>query len=310
MDPSPAPGTSFVDRIRAGSAPVRPITPQLEGTWASLVGQPLPARPRAVLFDVYGTLFTSGSGEIGTVVSARQNALEEAIVKCLADTGRTPPDAEIGSSILETFLDAIEREHSRKRGRGFPHPEVDIRAIWEEVFSEYPAYIDRASIPDFALAFELESNPVWPMPGAAQLLTSLARSVPIGIVSNAQFYTTLLFPALLGDDLDCLGMSPAMVALSYQAGIAKPDPALFSGPLAALAEQGIDSSEVVYIGNDMLNDVVTARKAGCMTMLFAGDKRSLRLRQGHDTVGDTLPDTVVQSLPAALPLLAGSEGDT
>jgi putative hydrolase of the HAD superfamily len=113
-------------------------------------------------------------------------------------------------------------------------------------------------------------------------------------VSNAQFFTPLLFPALLKDSAADLGFQPDLTAYSFERGSAKPGTQLFEGPLAALAEQGIDSSHVAYVGNDMRNDVKAAAAVGCMTILFAGDTRSLRLRQDEVTA---LPDTVVQSLP-------------
>jgi putative hydrolase of the HAD superfamily len=43
----------------------------------------------------------------------------------------------------------------------------------------------------------------------------------------------------------------------------------------------------------MLNDISTASAAGCRTALFAGDRRSLRLREGENTVE---PDMIITGL--------------
>jgi putative hydrolase of the HAD superfamily len=46
----------------------------------------------------------------------------------------------------------------------------------------------------------------------------------------------------------------------------------------------------------MLNDVYCANKAGCQTILFAGDKRSLRMRENDERCLAIKPDAVITSL--------------
>ena len=60
--------------------------------------------------------------------------------------------------------------------------------------------------------------------------------------------------------------------------------------------RGIDPTRTLYVGNDMLNDVYAAHEAGFKTVLFAGDRRSLRLRKDRPEVADLSPDRVVTSL--------------
>ena len=57
---------------------------------------------------------------------------------------------------------------------------------------------------------------------------------------------------------------------------------------------GILGKETLYVGNDMLNDIKTASLSGFRTVLFAGDRRSLRLRK--DICQDIVPDTVITCL--------------
>lgn len=274
----------------------------LPSTFDSLISRPLPRRPKAVLFDIYGTLFTAASGDISTV---DQRDSTPAVATAIELSGEGHLDKEATATIANRFRSEIERDHHRSRSAGLPFPEVDVREIWRRATTgllilDAPGMVER-----FSVYYEMAANPVWPMPGAARTLSILRDRLPMGIVSNAQFYTPLLFPALLGATTDELGFRPDLVSFSYEHRIAKPDPHLFDGPLAALADQGIDSSEVVYLGNDMLNDVATAMAVGCMTILFAGDRRSLRLRENHPSVGALAPDSVVQTLEHAVAILIG-----
>jgi putative hydrolase of the HAD superfamily len=53
---------------------------------------------------------------------------------------------------------------------------------------------------------------------------------------------------------------------------------------------------VLYVGNDMLHDVLPAAAMGFRTALFAGDRRSLRRREGDARVASVTPDVVVLQL--------------
>jgi putative hydrolase of the HAD superfamily len=63
-----------------------------------------------------------------------------------------------------------------------------------------------------------------------------------------------------------------------------------------LEEMRIAPAKVVYVGNDMLNDIMPAKHAGFQTALFAGDKRSLRLRQDDSRCNGIIPDLVFTHL--------------
>ncbi len=282
--------------IRELSRPAYPKTPALPSRFHSLLSRPLPRKPKAVLFDIYGTLFTSASGDISTI---DQRDSTPAVASALELVGARPLSREATTTLADRFLAEIERDHRRSQSAGILFPEVDVREIWHRAIADLSILDGPGMVERFALCYEMAANPVWPMPGAAALLSRLRDRLPMGIVSNAQFFTPLLFPGLLGSTTGELGFQPDLVSFSYDHGIAKPDAHLFDRPLAALADQGIDSSEVVYVGNDMLNDVAAATAAGCMTILFAGDRRSLRLRDKHVAVGSLAPNSVVQTLEHA-----------
>jgi putative hydrolase of the HAD superfamily len=151
------------------------------------------------------------------------------------------------------------------------------------------------------------------MPGAGATLAALRRGgLPLGIVSNAQFYTPWLFPVHFGAGLRALGFRPRLCAWSYRSRCAKPSASLFRGPLRSLQRRGIPASATLVVGNDRRNDIDPAVRLGCRTALFAGDARSYRPREGE---ADRLeppgrsPEPAADLLLAALPQLLEALGE-
>lgn len=267
-----------------------------------------------VLFDVYGTLLISASGEVGTAVD---RCRAESFMAALEAVGWSLPsssglvDDAVCQQAASTLLDAIHADHHLARERGIEYPEVDIVAIWRRTIEDLcergllDAAPDNVDLQRVALEYEVRTNPCWPMPGVVACLEALrARDLQLGIVSNAQFFTPLLFPALLSRSLEALGFSPRLRFYSYQVGRAKPGLELYERAAAAVAASGWRSHNVLFIGNDMLNDVAAARRVGFRTALFAGDGRSLRTRDGDPRVEGVRPDLVVTHLSQLVDCIA------
>jgi putative hydrolase of the HAD superfamily len=240
----------------------------------------------AVFFDVYGTLFVSGSGDIG---ESRDRVRPDRLVGLLSSYGVfLSPDR-----VIQRFFDEIRRVHAGEKKRGIDCPEVLIDVVWMTVLG----IEDRNKARRFACEYEMTVNPVWPMPYLDTLLKSIRdRGIVMGIVSNAQFFTPLLFELFLGEDMHRLGFAEALTIFSYREGRAKPSSLLFDKAGGALDEIGIARSAALYVGNDMLNDILPARGAGFQTALFAGDRRSLRLRKDDERLRGVAPDLVVTNL--------------
>ena len=280
-------GTNFAESILKHSGPLDPlptaVTPQL----VQLDGI------RAVLFDIYGTLVISASGDIGANSGdQRIVALEQTM-----ELFQLGLDGQ-ASAALEVFHEEIATSHRQEQAAGVEYPEIDIVEIWPAALSKVAT--DKLPSVDwrqFSLEYEVRVNPVWPMPEVEPTLEKLVSGQFIlGIVSNAQFFTPLLFPALLGKSLLELGFDPTLSYFSYEHGQAKPGSFLYALAARQLESQGIGSSEVLYVGNDMLNDVTAAARVGFKTALFAGDRRSLRLRTDDDRVGGSKPDVIITEL--------------
>ena len=242
---------------------------------------------KALLLDIYGTLLISGSGDIGTV--GAKTGVDKHLEKLLFSFDIK---IEVGQ-IMPKLKNAIGKEHQQARSSGIEHPEVVIENIWKNLLG----FKDIQTARKFALCFELLTNPVWPMPCLKVLIEDCKSSkIRLGIISNAQFYTPLLFEWFLGKNLQELGFDSNLIFFSYQHGTAKPDVGMFRQAGKLLNHMGIESNQVLYVGNDMLNDILPAHTCGYQTALFAGDRRSIRMREDDERLQDIRPDWIVTEL--------------
>jgi len=261
---------------------------------------------RALLLDIYGTLVTSACGDVGTSVEQGQAEAADAALAAVGIECRCG-----GAQVARSLLEAIAAHHEAARQQGVEHPEVDIVRVWGDVLT---ALADRGHVPGDAISvdlrrlaveYEVRTNPVWPMPHLIECLAAWrADGRRLGVVSNAQFFTPELFPALLGQTLDELGFCRSLQFYSYRFGEAKPGSSLYRRARAALANLNVGPDEVVYVGNDMLNDVAAAASVGFRTVLFAGDGRSLRRRRDDPRVAGVRPDVTVTDLRQLVECLA------
>lgn len=249
---------------------------------------------RAVLFDIYGTILISEAGDIGLTALDKDGTDSTFILRSGSDTKDLSFD-----TIRSQLTDLIKKHHGLIR-QNYPqitYPEVDIIRIWSELFIENG--LKEPSAEDLtrgALLFEITSNRVDLMPGSREIFNYLRKTgMPMGIVSNAQFYTPLLMEFLFKESLEEMGFNSNLASWSYRCGCGKPDPLIFKTPVDKLMRMGIKKKEILYVGNDMLNDVSCASGLGLKTVLFAGDHRSLRLREDDDRV-KTEADYIINDL--------------
>jgi putative hydrolase of the HAD superfamily len=256
---------------------------------------------RAVVFDVYGTLFVSGSGDI-SIASEMSN--QQALTEALNSAGFSGDREEAGAKGVEKLLRVIQDSHAKRRNKGIAYPEVDIRDEWQTALVSLQqehlieGEITPESILRVSVDYECRVNPVWPMPDLKTVLEDLQdRQFVLGIVSNAQFYTLFMFPAFLGKTHSELGFDPDLCAWSFQLLEAKPSVNLFRGVVERLQNQyGISPEETLYVGNDKLKDIWPATQLGLKTALFAGDQRSLRLRKNDPRCSDLEPNLIITKL--------------
>ena len=238
---------------------------------------------RAVVFDIYGTLLVSSSGDVGTdpAFSDQSQTTDARLDQMLDEYGTDL------SSAMGLLKAKIQTEHSELRENGIPFPEIEICSIWKSVLMEAPAAQPRnipfADLKEISLRAELLTNPVWKMPGFDNCLRGIRdQQLALGIISNAQFYTPSIMEALAEETLDELGFHSQLSHFSFRIGRAKPDPFLYEVAARSLKQIGIAPEQTLYVGNDVTKDMIPAHQNGFRTGLFAGDKRSLRCGEHGD----------------------------
>ncbi|RZB30085.1 MAG: putative hydrolase of the HAD superfamily [Desulfobacteraceae bacterium Eth-SRB1] len=242
---------------------------------------------KCILFDIYGTLFISGSGDIGAAKKEPQKAGKIELLLQKYRINKTP------EAVLKDLFTAIENKHKIMKKNGIDFPEIEIDRIWMGVLENNN--LDTAR--NFAIEYELITNPVYPMPNLKELISSCTeKKILMGIISNAQFYTSYLFEWFLNSKLEDLGFNPDLCFFSYRLGRAKPSPFMFKTASGKLKEISVPANLTLYVGNDMLNDIYPAKQAGLNTALFAGDARSLRLREDAPECKNLSADLVITDL--------------
>ena len=237
-----------------------------------------------MVFDVYGTLVSSGAGDISFVDgSDRQEELDR-----LIRSNEKPWKVNTENREWHReYLAAIQDSHQASKLLGVVFPEVDILNIWQALFYNWtekgwiildPGMDWDKWIPQIAVEFEIIINPIAAAPGAFKALTSLRKAgLKLGIVSNAQFYTPIMLEAISSMTMQELGFEEALSVWSYREGQAKPEKGLY-GKLKQQAGKAfhLDPSQILYIGNDVKKDYLPALSMGFKVALYAGDPVSLR----------------------------------
>ena len=272
---------TYDDLIKSYLSPLSPKTTGMSP------GGKLKEKIECILFDIYGTLFISAAGDISLACNAAPRTKKiEALLKKF--------EINVSAHRIAALLhQEIQSEHRRLRDTGIDVPEIEIDKIWLQVLASDD--IERAR--KFSIEYELIANPVFPMPHLTQLLDACKeRNCHMGLISNAQFFTPLLFEWFLGAPPAGLGFESDLIFLSYQMGCAKPSMNLFRAAADAVRSRSIAPHSTLVVGNDLLNDIYPAKQMGFQTALFAGDARSLRLRADDPRCRNLAADLVLTDL--------------
>lgn len=270
---------------------------------------------KAVIFDIYGTLLISASGDINAASPSTHNlktAFEATKIKIKSANG---PDKEGKlKSILDSFFELINEQHKKSKDEGVLYPEIDILKTWTKVIGKavsknWLQLQSDSSIRYMTVIFEILSNCVYPMSGMKRVLKKLTQmDIPLGIVSNAQAYTIIILNYFTTDNIEekeeLTWFDPDLTVYSYKFLKAKPDNTLFIPIVNTLKKKyNIKPENTLFIGNDMMNDIYPAQRVGMKTALFAGDQRSLRLRENNDLIKGIKPDFILTDLSQIFNLL-------
>lgn len=267
---------------------------------------------RACVFDVYGTLLISDSGDI------EESAITTANIKTALDAAGIelsclgPECGVVLAEMLESFKREVALVHQKDKSDDKPYPEIDILSVWEHIINSNKKNLvinGSLCIKCFTFVFEVLSNRIYPMPGMHEVITHLAgRSMPLGIVSNAQFYTPVILNYFMNGSVSESELvhpfDDELTIFSYQCKRSKPDSYLFEMLKDSCHRKyGIYPNEILFVGNDMFRDVYPAHLAGFKTALFAGDMKSLRMREELTELKSITPDFIVTDLRQVLKII-------
>ncbi len=275
---------------------------------------------KAVLWDVYGTLMALSVGDLESAL-AKKETMRVAFRRTIREFGLGEfLDGDAPETLMRLYIHEIEKTHRRKSAHGVFSPEVKIERIWLRILRRLetkgyrPSNGEKGRGPDIALKIAYFFDDVYQTkalyPGARETLENVkALGLRQGIISNAQFYTPIALNMLLRGKNDA-GATPMkrifdgrLVFFSHRLGVSKPNPVAFQRAKDRLLSMGIAAQRVLYVGNDVLNDMLPARAAGFGTVLFAGDKESLGLRKDRPECAGFEPDAVIKSVPQLLEII-------
>jgi putative hydrolase of the HAD superfamily len=259
---------------------------------------------RVILWDIYGTLCGAKVGDLQDSLAQRNAHLAPAqgvIEKfSLGDSLKIlggSCDQSSQEILVDLFHDQIAQSHRRSEGLGIEYPEVEINKIWEQILERcrdagYQPSLDSLA---YKIAYyydcAFQNMRLYPKIGDC-LETLKERGLIQGIISNAQFYTPLRLQRLLRGDLTDF-FTEELVFFSYELGCSKPNPLAFRRAIDALKAYNVAPEQVLFIGNDMLNDMAAAQEHGFKTMLFAADETQTKLREDVDRCRHVRPDAIV-----------------
>jgi putative hydrolase of the HAD superfamily len=269
---------------------------------------------KAFVFDVYGTLLISDSGDIDEAEINTENLKKAMEFANISISGDKKQERLILHEMLNEFVDEIKGFHRLNRTSDKPYPEIDILNIWQAIITKNQSrgrikFNGNTCIRCLTFVFEILSNRIYPMPGMHEVIKKLAeKEVPLGIVSNAQFYTPVVMnyflTGMISEKEYIDYFDPDITVFSYKYKRSKPDLFLFQVLASSLEKKyGLQPEDVLVIGNDMQKDVYAAHITGFRTALFAGDQKSLRLREDNEIVSRTKPDYIITDLRQLLTLV-------
>lgn len=249
---------------------------------------------KAVLFDIYGTMLTSRA----VSDEHRATAIAEICAEVFPDL--SPPSSHCCHRIKNTFYQHLTYSYNSLKMKEGRTSEVDFRNIWAQVLQKELSlgkgeYLQQVEL--FALLYAVTTHLTWPQPGLLDTIKGLAaKNIPMGVISNSQFYTPITVNYFLGCEVTFSSyvipyFFKELTFYSFQHGYVKPEDYFFLEAKEQLADKGINPNETLYVGNDYRNDIDSANRNGFRSVLYAGDQTTCRANHPN-----AKPDFVVKDL--------------
>ena len=212
-------------------------------------------RPKAVLFDFYGTLVDIETDE-------HRHEPWETVAKLLKYRG----SRATGEMLRLWYLDYVKNALDRS---GEEYPDVDIVPIFGQLIAHAGVHDEDGLAKTVAQLFRSQSivYQLRTFPESIEVLEDLSRKgFVLGLVSDSQ--EPYLLPELHESRLDRF-FDLDKVVISSRYGYRKPDPRLMQ---VALERLGIAPSDAAYVGDSWMRDVEGAAKVGMHPIWIRRDK--------------------------------------
>ena len=212
------------------------------------------------IFDLYGTLVDIQTDEYKDLIWKR-------MASYMTSQGAVYAPDELRAAYKIAVEKEIEKDTAKHPTVIRKHIEPDILYVFESLYTDKDAIINKTEVCDTALLFRRMSTQYLKLyPDAKKVLTELrARGNRTFLLSNAQS----VFSIFEMRRLDIISMFDGIV-LSSDVGIKKPDKKIFD---YILSRYRLYPDECLMIGNDMEDDMQGASSAG-ITGLYIHSKQS------------------------------------
>ena len=284
-----------------------PAPPKFELVNATPSLKPL-AGMRGVTWSLYGTLLRITDGEL-LLRHPQALRMEVAIEKTIQEFNMCP--GKPADLMLPKYLNLLEEARLTSTSRKGDYPEIDAAQIWRkllELLDKKEYRYDESVYGDWnelsqkvAYFFQTALQGTEGAQGGLATLHAISTGgLRQAALADAQSFTLVLLTRALRSQgnvqqLDSI-LPDSLNILSYASGIRKPSKSLYAEALLGFQKIGIEPHQILHISSRIHDDLAIAKSCGMRTVLFAGDKTSLKVTSAELKDPAIRPDRLVTEL--------------
>ena len=290
-----------------------PAPPKVEIVNATPSMKPLEGI-RAVTWSIYGTLLRITDGEL-LFQHPQAIRMEVAIEKTIHEfnmwNSMTRRPGKPVDLLLPKYGNILEDARLRSSNRKGDIPEIDSATIWRTLLGlldkkEYrydeSLYGDLNELAQkVAYFFHSSLQGTEAAPGALTTMTTLSETgYRQAALADGQCFTLAQLTRALRAQgslpyLEAL-MPDSLNTLSYEWGVRKPSASLYAQAILRFKEIGLEPNQILHVGTRIQDDLAVAKSYGFRTVLYAGDKTSLKATGADLKNPETKPDRLITEL--------------
>jgi FMN phosphatase YigB (HAD superfamily) len=298
-----------------------PAPPKVEPVSASPSTKPM-QNIRAVTWSIYGTILRITDGELlfnHPQAIRMEVAIEKTIHEFNMWNSMTRKPGKPADSLLPKYLNTLEEEVLTSDNQKGELPEIDAARVWRKLLGlldkkEYrydvSLYGDINQLAEkVAYFFHCSLQGTEAAAGALVTLNAVAEGgIRQCALADGQCFTLVQLTRALreqGTVNDVRNLLPdSLNTLSYEWGMRKPSISLYAQMILRFKEFGIEPNQIMHVGTRIHDDLAVAKSCGMRTVLFAGDKVSLKATAQDLKNPETRPDRLITALPQLRDILS------